>query len=69
MKLLHQIKYGEWTIYNDITYKSIFVYYHDSFDGTAEDERGGSAWTLDQAIEQINDYEIELPYFLTEQSS
>ena len=68
MKLNHELTYGKWKIYNDTAYKSIFIYYHDDFDGTPEDDRKGSAWTLDQAIEQINDYENELPEMLKVQA-
>jgi hypothetical protein len=61
MKLNHDIKYGDWIIYNDDSFRSIYVYCHDGYDGApdAHDDRHGTAWTLEQAIEAINDYEYE----------
>ena len=72
MNLKHDIKYGDWIIY--LTHRhprgNIYSYHHNDFDG-AGDDRCGTAWSVEQAIEAINDYEAEhegLPAMLKEQA-
>lgn len=57
--LKHAIKYGDWFIVNDDTYWSVYCYYHDAYDGAPDslDIRSGYAYTIDQAVQYINDIE------------
>lgn len=71
--LRHDIKYGDWTIYLAYSHVrgDLYGYHHDDFDGPGDD-RCGTVWSVEQAIEAINDYEAEhegLPQMLRRQAS
>ncbi|WP_341232408.1 hypothetical protein [uncultured Methylophaga sp.] len=72
MKLKHEIRYGDWVITNDDTYRGVYMWIHDGYDGApdANDTRHGVAYTIDQAIDAINDWEYENspPHMLQEQA-
>lgn len=61
MHLNHEIKYGVWIIATDDSYQSIYEWRHDGYDGApdANDTRCGKAWTIDECIGAINEYEAE----------
>lgn len=71
--LKHDIKYGEWIIHQVYAGSNgiMYGYHHEAFDGP-EDKRRGLVWSVEQAIQAINDYEFEhedLPAMLKEQAS
>lgn len=72
MNIKHDIKYGEWTIHHVYSGANgdLYGYHHDAFDGPGDD-RCGTVWSVEQAIDEINNYEAEhtdLPAMLREQA-